>query len=273
MNRGYKIIIGILSLIIIGQWFYIYRNRPAVSPERKPVKVVIKGRKPARPAPSAVSKGSIAIVLDDWGYNVSSLPLIEQINYPLTLSVLPNLPYSQKVATELHHRGFEIILHLPMEPFQKTGLEKNTILTSMDGQTIQDILDENLSMFPYIRGVNNHMGSRATEDNRTMQIIMSELKKKGLYFLDSFVTSRSVAESEAVRSGIPFVKRDIFLDNQPDEAYIKQQIYKLVSRARQHGFAVGIGHDRKTTLEVLRQVMPEVVKEGYRFVFLSELVK
>ena len=72
---------------------------------------------------------------------------------------------------------------------------------------------------------------------------------------------------------MPFVKRDIFLDNQSDAAYIKQQIYKVVARARQHGSAVGIGHDRKTTLEVLRDVMPDVVKEGYRFVYLSDLVK
>jgi polysaccharide deacetylase 2 family uncharacterized protein YibQ len=272
MNRGYKIIIGILALVIIGQWFYIYINKPVVGPAREPGKVIVTV-KPRKPLPSAPAKGTIAIVLDDWGYNVSSLPLIEQINYPLTLSVLPNLPYSQKVASELHRRGFEIILHLPMEPFQKTGLEKNTILTSMDGQTIQNILNENLSTFPYARGINNHMGSRATEDNRTMQIIMFELKKKNLYFLDSFVTSRSVAESEALRSGVPFVKRDIFLDNQPDETYIRQQIYKLVSRARQHGYAVGIGHDRKTTIEVLMQVMPEIAKDGYRFVFLSELVK
>jgi polysaccharide deacetylase 2 family uncharacterized protein YibQ len=117
------------------------------------------------------------------------------------------------------------------------------------------------------------MGSRATEDNRTMQIIMSELKNKGLYFLDSFVTSRSIAESEAFRSGVSFVKRDIFLDNQADAAYIRQQISKLMAQARKHGFVVGIGHDRKTTLEVLRQVMPEMVKEGYRFVYLSEMVK
>ncbi|MFA6384671.1 MAG: divergent polysaccharide deacetylase family protein, partial [Candidatus Omnitrophota bacterium] len=138
---------------------------------------------------------------------------------------------------------------------------------------IKTIIDRNLSTFPYIRGISNHMGSRATEDNRTMQVIMSDLKNKHLYFLDSFVTSLSVAQSEAFRSRVSFVKRDIFLDNQPDPAYIRQQIYKLVSRARQHGYAVGIGHDRKATLEVLRQVMPEIIKEGYRFVNLSEVVK
>jgi uncharacterized protein len=270
MNARFKILVAILLLVILGQWIYIFTRKPAVTVTRKPVSITVT-TKVHKPAPG--TKGTIAIVLDDWGYNLSNLPVIEQIPYPLTISVLPNLPYSLKVANALHERGFEIILHLPMEPLQKMNLEKNTVLTTMDSQTITAIIDNNLSTFPYLRGISNHMGSRATEDNRTMQVILSELKNKNLYFLDSFVTSKSIAGSEAFRAGVSFVKRDIFLDNQADPAYIKQQIYKLLSHAQKHGYAVGIGHDRKTTLEVLRQVMPDIVKEGYRFVYLSELVK
>jgi len=143
----------------------------------------------------------------------------------------------------------------------------------MDSGTIKKILDDNLDNLPYIQGISNHMGSKATEDVRTMQIIMSELKHKKLYFLDSFVTPRTVAESEALKAGVPYIKRDIFLDNNPDPEYIKQQLYKTLTLARRNGSAVAIGHDRKVTLEVLRQLMPEAVKEGYRFVRLSELVK
>lgn len=269
--RAYKIVIGILILIIAAQWVYMFARRPAVAPEVKPVKVkkAVKVRKPAPPA----AKGTVAVVLDDWGYNLNNMPALEQIPYPLTIAVLPNLAYSQRVGETLHSRGREIILHCPMEPLQKVPLEKDTILTAMDSGTIKRILDSNVRTFPYIRGISNHMGSRATEDNRTMQIIMSELKHKKLYFLDSFVTSRSVAESEAFRTGVSFVKRDIFLDNNPDPEYIRQQVYKVLSLAQRNGSAVAIGHDRKNTLEVLRQVMPEAAKEGYRFVNLSDLVK
>jgi uncharacterized protein len=270
MSRGYKILIAVMSAVIIGQGIYILTHRPAAPVKQKPVKVTV-APKMRKPLPAA--KGTIAIVIDDWGYNVSNVQAVQEIPYPLTMAILPNLPYSQKVAESLHSKGFEIILHCPMEPLQKMALEKNTILTNMDGETIKKIIDDNLRVLPYMRGISNHMGSRATEDNRTMQIIMSELKNKGLYFLDSFVTPRSVAESEAFRLGVSFVKRDIFLDNQSDQAYIKQQMSKLIARARSHGFAVGIGHDRKNTLEVLRQAMPEAAKEGYKFVYLSDLVK
>ncbi|MCU0650858.1 MAG: divergent polysaccharide deacetylase family protein [Candidatus Omnitrophica bacterium] len=272
MNRTSKIIIAVLSAVILAQWVFIFKTRQAPPGVRKPIQVRVAPQVKKIPVP-AVHKGNVAIVLDDWGYNTSNLPIIEEISQPLTLSILPNLAYSQKVAQTLHKKGFEIILHQPMEPFQKTGLEKNTILTTMDGQTIHAILEDSITNLPHAKGINNHMGSRATEDNRTMQIIMTELKKKNLYFLDSYVTSRSVAESEAARSGVAFIKRDIFLDNQPDPEYIRRQIEKLLKTAERRGFAVGIGHDRKSTLEVLRQVLPEAAKNGYRFVFLSELVK
>ncbi|MDO8662586.1 MAG: divergent polysaccharide deacetylase family protein [Candidatus Omnitrophota bacterium] len=218
-----------------------------------------------------VIKGRIAIVLDDWGYNLNNLRSIEEIKYPLTASILPNIAYTRKVAEELHSRGFEVILHLPMEPEEKLSLEKNTIKTSMEKTQILNILDSDLSSIAYADGVSNHMGSKATSDLKTMEVIFKELKNRHLYFLDSFVTSKSVCSDLARKIGLRSFTRDVFLDNLEEREYIKQQIYKLKAKARAKGFAIGIGHDRKVTLEVLREVMPQIAKEGYKFVFLSEL--
>ena len=218
-------------------------------------------------------KGKIAIIIDDWGYNLNNMPTANKIKYPFTASILPNLKDSKRAADEFHARGFEIILHLPMEPREKYGLEKNTITTSMDGSDINRIIEQDLSNLVYAKGVSNHMGSRATEDTRTMALVFKELKNKHIFFLDSFVTPRSVCQEAARNTGIPFARRDIFLDNNVEEVYIKQQINKLKSRARSKGWAIGIGHDRKVTLEVLKEVMPALVKEGYKLVFVSELVK
>jgi polysaccharide deacetylase 2 family uncharacterized protein YibQ len=255
-DLGYKIAIGVLVLVIILQWVFII-TRPKIVPPRIPVAV----------------KGKIAIVIDDWGYNLNNLHIIEQIKEPLNCSVLPNLAYSRRVAEELHSRGFQIILHLPMEPHEKYKLEKDTILTSMDETTIRDIVERDLASIVYAKGVSNHMGSRATEDTRTMGIVFKELKKRHLYFLDSFVSSKSVCFELARKMGLGFAKRDVFLDNKEEPRYIKQQIYKLKLKAKIYGHAIGIGHDRKITLEVLRETMPELEKEGYKFVFVSELVK
>ncbi len=255
----YRITIGILIGVVILEGVFIVLTRPK--------------RIPRVPAAPVKIKGKIAIVIDDWGYNVKNLNIAGQIHYPLTASILPNLNYSSRISRELHNRGFQIILHLPMQPHEPYRLEKNTILINMDEQAIKDILARDLSNIMFVRGVSNHMGSKATEDPRVMGIIFKEIKRRHLYFLDSFVSSKSVCSELAARSGIRFAERDIFLDNQEDHAYITGQVYKLKKKANLYGQAIGIGHDRRVTLEVLRELMPELEKEGYKFVFLSELVK
>lgn len=159
-----------------------------------------------------------------------------------------------------------------MEPHGNNNLEKNTITTDMNEATIKNILDRDLDNVVYPRGVNNHMGSLATEDERVMGIVFSELKKRNLYYLDSFVTPKSVCMVMAHKSSLTFAQRDIFLDNDDDPEYIKGQLEKLKGVADSKGWAIGIGHDRKNTLEVLRTMMPELEKEGYRFITLSELI-
>lgn len=259
-NQRYKIAILILSVVLVVEsaaLIFLLTRRP---PKRVP--------KMALPI-----KGKIAIVIDDWGYNQDNLYILGQIKYPLTASVLPRLDYSKAVALELHNRGFQVILHLPMEPHEKYRLEKNTILTSMDEQAIIKIIARDLDDIHYAVGVSNHMGSKATEDLRTMRIVLNELKKRKLFFLDSRVSPKSVCSHLADKLRVGFTQRDVFLDNQEEPGYIKEQIYKLKRKAQVYGRAVGIGHDRRITLEVLKEKMPELEREGYKLVFVSDLVK
>lgn len=227
----------------------------------------------ARTPPAAALKGRIAIVIDDWGYNLNNLAVLEEIKHPLTLAVLPNLPYTQTVSRQAHNLGLEVILHLPLEPSEKIRLERNTIMASMDEKTIRGIVADDLGSVSYAKGVSNHMGSYATKDARTMSIVFSELKKRGLYFLDSYVSSDSVCFATSRKMKIGFSARDVFIDNTEDPQYIRGQIYKLKVRARARGLAIGIGHDRRVTLQVLKEVMPELEKEGYKFVFVSQLIR
>ncbi|MBP7216427.1 MAG: divergent polysaccharide deacetylase family protein [Candidatus Omnitrophica bacterium] len=269
--QGYKTVIAILVAIILLQWLLIAnltkpKEKTKVLPPPKPVKV-----KPVVTPPSV--KGKIAIVLDDWGYNEEDVALASRIRYPLTMAVLPNLAYSKQVARELHKNGFQIILHFPMEPKEKRNLEKNTILSTMKQSTVKRILRESLLDVPHAQGISNHMGSRITADKNIMGYIIQELKAQGLYFLDSYVSADSVCAQVAKQYQLKFAQRDIFLDNQDDPAYIKNQLLKLQVKARIRGSAIGIGHDRKETLAVLREVMPSMEKEGFRFVFVSDLVK
>lgn len=222
---------------------------------------------------SAAFKGRIAIVIDDWGYHLENLAIIKEIKQPLTCAILPNLKNSAAVARKLHSFGFEIILHLPMEPKEKYGLEKNTVTTTMGQSQFRAILDQGLASIIFAKGVNNHMGSAVTEDKRASTMVISEVKRRNLYFLDSFVTARSVCSEIAKKIKVKFARRDVFLDNQNDPDYIRGQLLKLKEIASKQGVAIGIGHDRSNTLTVLKELLPGLENEGYRFVLVSEVAR
>lgn len=265
-NSKYGFVISVLLVVIILQWIYIARLRA-------PEKITKEPKPKPKPPVAEVIKARIAIVLDDWGYNLNNLGLIEQIKYPITAAVLPGLSFSERIAKELKDSGFEVILHLPMEPQEKKRLEKNTVMVSMGQDKIARILDKDLSSMPFARGVSNHMGSAATRDSVTMEIVFKELKKRQLYFLDSYVSSGDTGLGLARKLHQKYARRDVFLDNQLEPSYIRKQIQQLKLKAKMRGEAIGIGHDRKATLEVLKEMMPQLAREGYKFVFVSELVE
>jgi hypothetical protein len=264
-ERFYKTVIAVLLALVLVMGLVILLHRPVPKPGAKPSARITR--------PLKVFAGRIAVVIDDVGYSLGNFGIIEGIKSPVTFSVLPGLDFSEEASRKLNALGFQVILHLPMEPKEKTGLEKNTVLTSMDEGLIKSIIEKDLSTVDQVRGVSNHMGSKVTENEPTMSLVLDELKNKHLFFLDSFVTADSVAAELAKKKKVKFAKRDVFLDNSADPFYIRQQIRQLKLKARQNGQAVGIGHDRKTTLEVLKEEIPEMEKEGFKLVFVSELVR
>ncbi|MCM8797788.1 MAG: divergent polysaccharide deacetylase family protein [Candidatus Omnitrophica bacterium] len=255
ITRIYQIIIALLVGIIILQWFFIVEKCKRL------------------PHSSGRIRGKIAIVIDDWGYNLHNLPVAEKIRQNFTVAILPNLPYSSYISQRLKEHGVEIALHLPLEPMEKYRLEKNTIFINSSREDILRILNDDLASVKYARGVSNHMGSRATGDERVMRIIFSELKRRRLYFLDNMDTHKSVCGQVAKEVGLAWGRRGVFLDNSKNAEYIKGQFFKLKRLARKYGQAIGVGHDNKVTVETLKGLMAEAEKEGYQFVFLSGLLK
>ncbi|MBI5872755.1 MAG: divergent polysaccharide deacetylase family protein [Candidatus Omnitrophica bacterium] len=291
MNNFKNFVIFVLSVIILIQSvflaYFIYRRAPspkvsraAVAPVRlkeaapkKEVKPTVAAKPVIAPRP-AVVLGRIALVIDDWGYNLKNRDFITDNDFHVTLSILPFKEHSTHVAQLAYHKNKDVIIHMPMEPQNKEnyGLEENTILISMDKKSVVRLLDGAFAVVPYAKGISNHMGSKATEDTRIMKVVMEYLKSRDLFFLDSLVTSRSVCRGVARRFKLGFAQRDVFIDNESDAVYIRGQILKLAQRAKQMGVAVGIGHDRPLTIEVLKEMIPELEAEGYRFVNLSEII-
>ena len=216
----------------------------------------------------------IAIVLDDFGYNLNNIDAIFELNTPVTFSILPNLYYSTKISEAAHGKDYEFILHLPLEPHEENKpLEKDTIFTAMEETDVIKLLEKAMASIPGLKGASNHMGSRATADERLMSIIFKRMKKDRLFFMDNIVTIDTVCKKVARKQGIKFIHRSVFLDNEADIDYIKGQINELKIQAAKTGWGVGVGHDRPKTVEALKEMIPEMKKEGINFVFLSELAR
>jgi polysaccharide deacetylase 2 family uncharacterized protein YibQ len=203
-------------------------------------------------------KVKIAIVLDDWGYNLKNVEGLFELDAPITLSILPGLPYSQLIARKAHANGNEVLLHLPLEPHENIPLEKETIMTAMTDKEVAETTDRLISSVPHLKGLSNHMGSKATEDKRLMSIVFKRMKKRKLYFLDSLVTSRSVCRELSRDIGVKFAARSVFLDNELSSEYIKEKISELAEKALATGWAVGIGHDRAVTIAALAEMIPKL---------------
>ncbi|MDO8535874.1 MAG: divergent polysaccharide deacetylase family protein [Candidatus Omnitrophota bacterium] len=220
------------------------------------------------------SNPRVAIVIDDFGYNINNLERILAVKRAVTFSVLPNLPYSKRIAQAASSKGYEVILHLPLESKDAAApAETGTIRTDMNEKDVLTLLNKDIASVPGLKGVSNHQGSKATEDKRSMSIILSDLKKRSLYFFDSLVTDKSICREVATQARVPYAKRDIFLDNENSPEYIEKQILSLRKAAFKNGSVIAVCHDRKNTITVLNKMMPELAEEGIRFVYLSEMVK
>ncbi len=257
------------------------------APDKKaasaPAATAPKPSKPAaRPAPAApapvpmpyFSSGpKIAIVLDDWGYNLNAIGTAVEINAPLTLAVLPHLRYSATIAEKAHAAGHEIMLHMPMEPVGNVPLEEGTILTTMNADQIRSLLSAALANVPYVQGVNNHMGSKGTQDRPTLHAVMAELDQRGLFFLNSMTSGSTAGRDVAGELGIRYAERDIFLDNVRTEEAVLEKLEQLKQMAIRQGSAIGIGHDKPVTLQAIQKVMPTWQAQGIRVMKLSDLIR
>jgi hypothetical protein len=233
----------------------------------------LRQKRAVRPAvKKAFPHPNVAIVIDDFGYTMDNLETFFAIGAPIAFSVLPNLKYSSIIAKEARSQGYEVILHLPLEPHRKDVREEvDTINSKLSKAEITARLERALRSVPGAVGVSNHMGSKSTEEPQLMETIFFALKEDEIFFLDSLVTNKSVCEGVARKVGIRYAKRSVFLDNALDEARIETQINRLRDRAFATGSAIAIGHDRKVTAKVLGEALPELQREGMRFVKVSEL--
>jgi len=225
--------------------------------------------------PETAEKGvpKLAIIMDDVGYDRAAANAVFALPFRVTASVLPNLPLSTEVAQEAHRRGDQVLLHLPMQPQEHGAAHERIELTvGMSAAQVGATLQEMLRTVPYAAGVNNHEGSRATEDSALMSELMTSLRADGLFFIDSRTTAQTVAYTAAREAGVAAASRNVFLDDVASTDAILAQLNLAARDARLHGWAIAIGHPRPATIAALKKGVPLLERNGVRLVFASEMV-
>ncbi len=214
----------------------------------------------------------LAIIIDDLGSDRAAAEAIFALGYPLTVSVLPNHEHSVDIAQEAHRRGFQVMLHLPMQSVANETPETQELHPGMPASEVAALVDLFLKNVPDAAGVNNHQGSQATADAALMDELMPVLRDRRLFYVDSRTTAATVAYDTAQDFGVRSAFRNVpFLDDVTEVAAVRRQLELALRGAREKGEAVAIGHPHPATLQALREVLPQARAQGVRLVPASEL--
>ena len=255
----------LISIILIGSILIYLNYNPNISASS-----VVDTQKP---------KAYVVIIIDDFGYNGDGTQEMLNLKIPITAAIMPFKSHSRREAEIAIKKNKEVILHMPMETnsTHKEWVGRKSIECRLGNQDIKDLLHLAFEDVKYAVGMNNHMGSRATQDIRVMTKIMEVVKDKKLFFVDSKTTPTSVAKTAAENVGVPFFTRNIFLDGTQNISFIKKQMNKLSGIALRNEYAIAIGHvgpeGGKVTAKAIRDMYPSMQKKGIKFVTISELME
>jgi polysaccharide deacetylase 2 family uncharacterized protein YibQ len=220
------------------------------------------------------NRGKIAVIMDDLGSSLRPVNKLLQLDVMITPAILPGTSRAKKMTVLLQNNGREYMIHLPMQPrsYPKTNPGANALLLGQSEAETRRLIQSYIKGVPGAVGCNNHMGSRYTEESQPMQLVLAELKRYGLFFVDSRTIGDSVAFTEARKMGLKTATRNIFLDNDEDISAIRKQIHRMVSLAGDNHEIIAICHPYSETLEAFRLEQDWLKEQEVDFVPASALV-
>jgi polysaccharide deacetylase 2 family uncharacterized protein YibQ len=230
--------------------------------------------KNAIPSLKVGGRPMIAVIIDDLGVDRRRSEKVAALRGPLTLSYMTYADDLARQTKDAHAHGHELMVHVPMQP-QSASYDPGPEVLQIDqsADEIRRRLDWGLARFDGYVAINNHMGSRFTSEAAGMKVVMGELRRRGLAFVDSVTSEHSVGAEIARQFGVPFTTRHVFLDNDQGVAHVRAQLAKTEAHARKYGYAVAIGHPHDGTIEALASWIPTLEGRGLVLVPVSAIIK
>lgn len=221
-----------------------------------------------------IVRAKIAILMDDLGINLERGIAAINLDLPISIAIIPSEQYATDIMMFAHEKQREILIHLPMQPisYPKNNPGPLGLFISQTDDEIIANTKHLIELIPYATGGNNHMGSEFTRHRDKMDLVLTEMSKAGLFFVDSLTIADSVAYQEALRLGVPTSIRDRFLDNEREVDKISAQLEGLVTLAKENGHAIGICHPYPETIIALEHFSQQLDALNIEIVPLSQLV-
>jgi len=248
-------------------------DAPAITPPVAAPPVTPAWQAHGHPMPNLGGLPVIALIIDDIGPDRRGSERALELPPTVTLSLLPYAENIAKTAARARALGHEIMIHLPMEPIGSEDPGPGALKTGMSPEDVAAILDKSFSAFDGYVALNNHMGSKATQDPVLMHAVLQALKERGLFFIDSMTTGKSIGQQVAAEEQVTALVRDIFIDDDPSPIAIERQLTATESFARKHGAAIAIAHPRAGSLDLIERWLAEVQRRGVVLVPVSELAR
>ena len=219
-------------------------------------------------------KARVVVIIDDVGMNSSAAKELAAMKAPLTLAFLPYAQHVDKLAAVAKKNGHELMIHMPMEPMNPDIDTGPIVLRTDDSPAEFDkMLNKAMSSFTGYVGLNNHMGSRLTQDKSAMRHLMKRLNEDGLLFVDSRTIAGSVAEETAIEFGVPNTARDVFLDDDPSIEAVRKSLKKGERIASKYGTVIMIGHPKKNTITALKEWLPTLTEKDMVLVPITNVIE
>ncbi|SFV69360.1 FIG00638667: hypothetical protein [hydrothermal vent metagenome] len=212
-------------------------------------------------------KARLAIIIDDVGTK-TQVEAIKSLRLPLTMSFLPPSKARPNTA-KLAKLEKLYMVHLPMEAQNWSAEEPNTLRIHDQQTKISARIKEIKQLFPKVKYINNHTGSKFTSSEVAMNRLIFALSANNIHFIDSRTTAQTKAPKVLKNFGLKYVSRDVFLDHHMDKPYVLEQIKKAIKVAKSHGSAIAIGHPHKNTLQALYE-SKELLKD-VELVYINRL--
>lgn len=220
-----------------------------------------------------ISGPVIALVIDDLGLDLGDAQRVADLGIPLTMAVLP---YPDEAASSAQlgvAAGNDVIVHLPMEPLGLADPGPHALQLALADADLEARTRWALARVPGAVGLNNHMGSRFTQDPRAMRVALNAVRNEIPLFLDSMTTGESRGAAVARGLGLAALERDIFLDHVIETQAIEARLADAEHLAQLRGWSIAIGHPHEETMQALEAWTIDARSRGITFVTLTQLAR